>query len=964
MRSLKDFRYISLFFAVGIFFSAAIYSGRTTYQTLKATRFQPTLANQAEEPVPVCGTPSIPYAPKAVSPVPQYERKVSTIDDTVGQVRTFYAWDDSMKKYHEVNARLLRIGKYSRIYVDTTESASSEAIQTLSQEFDQVIYPLCTEVFGQEPKPGIDGDTLITILLYDIRDVNYYDSTKTIFIAGYFSHANQESRQTSPYSNEREMVYVDIRTLEKQTPQTLGTLAHEFQHLIQYNQDRLEASWVNEGLSELAIWICGYPRRSPYRFLNEPDRSLTKFDRMPEDYDKSYLFFMYLYDKYGGRETIRAISTSNLHGENGIEAGLQAVGKSETFKSIFSNWVLANYLDADDGSPYGYSNLDLPSIGLSNVFTALPVEKQEESVKYYAADYYEFRGGEDLSIVVDGNDFTPDFLARVVKFDDQGGVAIESIPLDDKNKGFIEIPEFGNTVKRVALVITHANFSPATTDYVFWAGGQGANTEAVELFFDDGRPVGYFPLKPQDTLFVAFDGQQGMALDSVRMKFFTRGQAEFHIWRPREGGLPGRDLIQPMKLTVTKTATQVNNYEPWETIILGEHFIDISKVFLVGLVMGSTAPDPKVGVDSAYTPPPRSIVYLTNDEGVGQWYLSSGDFLIRAYISPIINDFTTPELTVGVLQHPVFTENLDVYIFSPKALNPQSVKGKLIIDGSEQPLTFDPLEGDMRLFQNQEVVLDRAGTVTIVAEAMHARGNVVGRDTLTFTTVRAGKHTAAVLASRDRRIQIDLPAGSVPRETWMTLIPAERVRSFRSREPELEIEGYRILERRFIGPEGVRFSMPVNLQWEVGRENLANAFIMRVGADPKKMPTYRGEGYVTAWIRETGEYALVVAKTGEENNPLSIPKDFVLLQNYPNPFNPETTIRFALRERQRVSLHIYDIRGRKVRTLLQNAELAPGWHEMIWDARDDAGRPVASGVYLYQLKGRGFDLKKKMTLLQ
>ncbi|RMF56892.1 MAG: T9SS C-terminal target domain-containing protein [Calditrichaeota bacterium] len=99
---------------------------------------------------------------------------------------------------------------------------------------------------------------------------------------------------------------------------------------------------------------------------------------------------------------------------------------------------------------------------------------------------------------------------------------------------------------------------------------------------------------------------------------------------------------------------------------------------------------------------------------------------------------------------------------------------------------------------------------------------------------------------------------------------------------------------------------------------------------------------------------------GDQN----IPTDFALKQNYPNPFNPGTTIFFDLPHATRITLHVFDVNGRQVRTLAEG-EFAAGSHQMVWDGRDDNGVPVASGVYLYRLTtGSGFVATRKMILLR
>ncbi len=89
-----------------------------------------------------------------------------------------------------------------------------------------------------------------------------------------------------------------------------------------------------------------------------------------------------------------------------------------------------------------------------------------------------------------------------------------------------------------------------------------------------------------------------------------------------------------------------------------------------------------------------------------------------------------------------------------------------------------------------------------------------------------------------------------------------------------------------------------------------------------------------------------------------------LAQNAPNPFNPRTEIRFALPEAGRVDLAVFDLAGRRVRRLIEGQRLEQGEHSAIWQGRDDAGRALASGVYLYRLEAGPLSATKKMTLLQ
>jgi len=93
------------------------------------------------------------------------------------------------------------------------------------------------------------------------------------------------------------------------------------------------------------------------------------------------------------------------------------------------------------------------------------------------------------------------------------------------------------------------------------------------------------------------------------------------------------------------------------------------------------------------------------------------------------------------------------------------------------------------------------------------------------------------------------------------------------------------------------------------------------------------------------------------------PNTFALLQNYPNPFNPETIIKYQLASPGVVSLKIYNLRGQELRTLVAAFQNS-GNHEIRWDGRDDFGKAVASGVYLYRLQAGEHLAVKKLTLLR
>lgn len=95
----------------------------------------------------------------------------------------------------------------------------------------------------------------------------------------------------------------------------------------------------------------------------------------------------------------------------------------------------------------------------------------------------------------------------------------------------------------------------------------------------------------------------------------------------------------------------------------------------------------------------------------------------------------------------------------------------------------------------------------------------------------------------------------------------------------------------------------------------------------------------------------------------SIPNTFTLQQNQPNPFNATTTIAFSLEQTGYVSLVIYDLLGRKVRTIVDE-DLSSGSHTATWDGTDDSGAGVTTGVYFYRLTAGNQVSSRKMVLLK
>ena len=105
------------------------------------------------------------------------------------------------------------------------------------------------------------------------------------------------------------------------------------------------------------------------------------------------------------------------------------------------------------------------------------------------------------------------------------------------------------------------------------------------------------------------------------------------------------------------------------------------------------------------------------------------------------------------------------------------------------------------------------------------------------------------------------------------------------------------------------------------------------------------------------------AKLNSENISLT-PYDYALYQNYPNPFNPTTHITYQIKEKGNVTLQVFDILGRRIKTLVNGVVQSPGQHSAVWNGTNSSGEKVASGIYIYRIESSGFISSRKMILLK
>jgi immune inhibitor A len=311
------------------------------------------------------GRVAAPVSPVAQTQPPSYAE---------GDRQTFNVLDSLAPALKNIGATLRLATPHAYFYFEDEGSITAEELASAGREFEEKVYPEVASYFGQEWSPGVDDDPRITLLHADLAGVG-----------GLFSDQDEYPRAVSPSSNEREMVYLGIG------PGSFGyngLVAHELQHLVHWNADPTEEAWVNEGLSELAAEIVGGGQGYTGTALANPDTELNVWEPLGGNniphYGMSHLFFRYLLDRYGGWEGAAKLLKEPDDGIADIDAYLEPFGT--TFLDVFTDWVVANYLNDPAGGRYSQPNME------AHASPALMLDDYQDGtgdVHQFAADYIE-----------------------------------------------------------------------------------------------------------------------------------------------------------------------------------------------------------------------------------------------------------------------------------------------------------------------------------------------------------------------------------------------------------------------------------------------------------------------------------------------------------------------------------------------------------------------------------------------
>lgn len=309
-----------------------------------------------------------------------------------------------------ITATLEKITPHSYIWVEDGLWYDIVDMEKFAGEFENKIYPLNQRLFGSEWSPGIDGDPHIVILY--VKDVG-------VDTAGYYSADDEEHVSLSETSNMAEMFVLNANVTTLAEEYTLGTLAHEYQHMIHWNADGNESIWLDEGFAELAAFLGGYEMDgSDYEFLRTPDFQLNTWDddNPTKNYGASFSFINYIYNRLG-EDIIKMIVQNSHNGFNSIDDVLEKMNVSDvtrgeglTADAIVQDWMIANYVLDDSVLDGRFAYANYPNAPKVNVRKTLYPEKDysyDFSVHQYGADYVNINAKNGFDLHFDGSDLIP-----------------------------------------------------------------------------------------------------------------------------------------------------------------------------------------------------------------------------------------------------------------------------------------------------------------------------------------------------------------------------------------------------------------------------------------------------------------------------------------------------------------------------------------------------------------------------
>jgi immune inhibitor A len=331
-------------------------------------------------------------------------------------------------------------------------------------------------------------------------------------------------------------------------------------------------------------------------------------------------------------------------------------------------------------------------------------------------------------------------------------------------------------------------------------------------------------------------------------------------------------------------------------------------------------------------------------------------------------DLDPPVFTVGILQNPVFSAELEIY-----AVASESLQTAPTMTAGTDTLEVDYIEYDETVIYVSHYSLTGSANIQIKVAGVDMSGNP-GSHSEIFAAGRISPSGGDV-TSCDGILHLDVSAGAVDELEYFLVFAADQngglvsespLASFDVRFRKPEVDG--ALAAYSITPSDFQLRSHAVLSFDLETLELhggdpAGLVIQRLdGNDWISILTHLdlGERRVRASVYRLGTYRVALGETPSSGN---TPTTYALENNYPNPFNHSTVIGYQTPSAGWVRVEIYNLLGQEVRTLV-NEDRPAGKYTVEWDGLNQDGEEVSSGIYFCRLSAQGFSQTKKMTFLK
>jgi hypothetical protein len=343
------------------------------------------------------------------------------IDLDVGTRDTFWVTDVGTSETNLVEAELVYVTEHVYFWIGVNVPYELEDVRRVVENFERSTYPTVRTLIGHEWSPGVDSDQHLYMLY--VREIGSS-------VAGLFFAKDEYSSLAQEFSNEHEMFYLNADTMSLGDGFADNLLAHEFQHMVHWNLDRNEDTWLTEGFSELTEHLLGFEVSGfDYLYAQDTDIPLLHWPSQPgsagKHYGQSFLFMTYMYDRFGA-EAIHTIAQNPENGLRSIEEMLIQIeaedpltGRSLTIDDLFMDWGISLVLQDPDLSEGQYglrSYRGAPQAQFSEMYHQCPLQKQSHQVSQYGFDFILIECQDEFDLL-----FTGEPYSRITTSDPHSG---------------------------------------------------------------------------------------------------------------------------------------------------------------------------------------------------------------------------------------------------------------------------------------------------------------------------------------------------------------------------------------------------------------------------------------------------------------------------------------------------------------------------------------------------------------